>query len=275
MGSATKHRKKFLLAHPVCAFCGGESPSSTIEHCPPRAMFQYKQWPEGFEFPACVTCNNGTTDADLLVAMLARMNPFDEAAGDLDGRTVGLMHAVNQQYPELFEKMMPSASEARRHNRSIGVVPPEGQSHQDVSPVNIPSEMHVAVSAFAKKLAKGVFYQESGRPFPNEGCLLLNWFSNADIVKSGHYPVFEILKDIGGKIPPLKRSRKMLNDQFEYKVSISNDFGAFILQARFGGAFGLVVFGSTVRGQLENMVSKIESQRGGNGPFAVLQSPGG
>jgi hypothetical protein len=90
MGSARRHRKAFLLAHRVCAFCGGVTPSTTVEHCPPRAMFQNRQWPEGFEFPACDRCNCGTSDDDLLIAMLARVDPL-ENRGDRDGTLPGLM----------------------------------------------------------------------------------------------------------------------------------------------------------------------------------------
>jgi hypothetical protein len=69
MGAATRHRQAFLRNHKTCAFCGGGAPSSTIEHCPPRSMFQHRQWPEGFEFPACQACNKGSSDHDLVIAM--------------------------------------------------------------------------------------------------------------------------------------------------------------------------------------------------------------
>jgi hypothetical protein len=88
MGSAKNYRRNYLIINPLCAFCG--QPATTIEHCPPRAMFQFRQWPEGFEFPSCETCNLGTGDHDLLISMLARMDPFEQN-GDADGRQVGLM----------------------------------------------------------------------------------------------------------------------------------------------------------------------------------------
>ena len=103
MGSATRRRKLFLTANPVCAFCGGCTPATTIEHCPPRAMFQHKQWPEGFEFPACEACNKSSSDDDLVVAMLARMDPF-ENKGNLDGKGPGIVAAVRQQYPGSSER---------------------------------------------------------------------------------------------------------------------------------------------------------------------------
>lgn len=272
MGAATRHRHEFLKAHPRCAFCGGLVSATTIEHCPPRSMFQFRQWPEGFEFPSCELCNLGTNNHDLLVAMLARMDPF-EGKGDRDGKQIGLMKMANRQFPGLFEKMMLSASEARCRNRELGLHPANGQTHQEVGVVKIPEEFHQAVGALARKLAKGIYYREASTPFPDNGCLLLNWFTNTDLLRDGKYVVFDLLKELQGTAPLLQRSGQYLNDQFEYKLSMSSDKSIFALQARFGNAFGLVVFGSTSQGQLEANISELRKHTQRNGPFTVLQSP--
>lgn len=234
-------------------------------------MFQFRQWPEGFEFPSCQSCNQGTADHDLLISMLARLDPF-EGSGNKDGKQVGLMMMVNKQFPGLISKMMPSANEARSTNRMLGIKPEPGKTQQDASPVKIPEEFHHAVCIFAQKLAKGIFYRETSSPFPDEGCLLLNWFTNADHLRDGKYVVFDLLKEIGGIAPPLIRSGQYLNDQFEYKFSLSPEKEIFVLQARFGHVFGLAVFGSTLPGKLEDIVVRLREQTQRDGPFAVLQS---
>lgn len=234
-------------------------------------MFQYRQWPEGFEFPSCEACNHGTNNHDLLISMLARMDPF-EGKGNKDGTLHGLMKMTNKQYPGMFEKMMPSANESRRKNRELSLQLAPGQTHQDTGVVNVPNQMHDAVCVLALKLAKGVFYREAGAIFPDGGCLLLNWFTNADFLRSGKYVVFDLLKELGGNAPPLQRSGRHLNDQFEYKLSLSADRDILIIQARFGNAFGLIVFGSTIPGCLEAMVTRLREQTERNGPLVVLQS---
>lgn len=271
MGNAKNHRQVFLQAHPRCAFCAGKNEATTIEHCPPRAMFQHRQWPEGFEFPACEACNLDTSDCDLLVAMIARMDPIEEK-GNRDGKTEGLMKMVNKQYPGLISKMMPSSSEARRMNRDIGLQPQQGQTHQEAGIVKVPVEIHNAVCEFARKLSKGIFYRETGTPFPDEGCLILNWFTNAELFRKGKYITFDLLKELAGTAQPIKRSGKYLNDQFEYKLSLSKESEYFVLQARFSNAFGLVVFGSSLPNRLEAIVNRLREQTSRNGPFAVLQS---
>lgn len=234
-------------------------------------MFQDRQWPEGFEFPACDKCNSGSSDHDLVAAMLARMDAFRNQ-GNRDGRSVGLMKLVNKQFPSLLERMLARATEARRSNRELGLRPEFGRTHQETGVVKVTDEMHQAVCVLAKKLSKGVFYRESSKPFPDDGCLLLNWFTNADFLRDGKYIVFDLLKHLNGDAPALKRGGKYLNDQFEYKLSISPDKDILVLQAMFSTAFGFVVFGSSHSGQLEAVVTRLREQSNREGPFAVLQS---
>lgn len=235
-------------------------------------MFQFRQWPEGFEFPSCGPCNNGTDDQDLLVAIIARMDPINER-GNLDGRLDGMLKMANRQFPGMFKKMIPSASEARRKNREYGVVPKTGQTHQEAGGVNVTPEMHEAVSVLARKLSKGIYYAVAESIFPLDGCLLMNWFTNADALMSGKYPIFDLLKELGGTAPPLLRSGKYLNDQFEYKLTMSPEKEIMVLQAKFGNAFGFVVFGSTLKGRLEGIIERLRTETKRDGPFAVLQSP--
>jgi hypothetical protein len=234
-------------------------------------MFQFRHWPEGFEFPSCEPCNNGTDDQDLLVAMIARMDPIAER-GNLDGRLEGMMKLANRQFPGMYEKMIPSANEARRKNRELGLIPKQGQTHQEAGGVNVTPEMHEAVCVLAGKLVKGIYYAMADRIFPGEGCLLMNWFTNADALRDGKYPIFDLLKDLGGTAPPLQRTGKYLNDQFEFKLTMSPEKDFMVLQAKFGNAFGFVVFGSTLSGRLEGMIERLRNETERDGPFAVLQS---
>jgi hypothetical protein len=272
LGAATRYRRKFLAEHRLCAFCGGRRQATTIEHCPPMAMFQHRLWPEGFEFPACEHCNQSTDDHDLLIAMLARMDPFAKS-GNADGKLEGLIHMANRQYPGLLKKMAPSANEARRRNRELGLEPAPGQTHQETGIVKVPVELQNAVGVLGRKLAKGVFYRSAGKIFPDEGCLLMRWFTNSDLFRDGKYVAFDQLKELAGEVPPTVRGGKFLGDQFEYKLSMDPEGNVFALQARFGGAFGLVVFGSAVPGLLESGVTRLREETSRSGPFTILQSP--
>lgn len=272
MGAATRRRREFLKTHTQCAFCGGNALASSIEHCPPRAMFQFREWPEGFEFPSCESCNGGTSNQDLLVTLLARMDPFHEM-GDRDEKLQGLIFQANRQFPGLIKRMLPSPTEARINNRRLGISPQPGQTHQEAGAIKIPEEFHEAVCIFASKLGKGIFYQQSQKPFPNDGCLIMNWFTNTELFQHGKYITFESLKNLTGHVPLLARGGKFLNDQFEYKLSLTENKEIFVIQAKFGKAFGILIVGSSLRGQVESIINALREKTARNGPFTILQSP--
>lgn len=272
MGMATLRKKKFYAEHPFCIFCGGSKVIESIEHCPPRALFQNADWPEGFEFPACLSCNHGSSDQDLLVSLLARTGWVPREDGKDDGKVQGLIARADKRFPGIVNRMIRSPTQARKDNRRLGITPPPGETHQQQA-INLPAEFNEAIRVFARKLSKGVFYKETGSIFPGDGTLYLNWFTNAQLIANDRYPAFEILNELGGKAPPVQRGNRYLNDQFSYRISISNEHDIFVLEATFTAAFGLVVFGSRNTGQLETIIQNLKDTREREGPFQVLQSP--
>ncbi len=265
-------RKQFFLANPKCVFCGGHTIATTIEHCPPKSMFDNKEWPEGFEFPSCSKCNHGTSDHDLIVAWMARVD-FTDQSSEIDQRTEGLLKLVNHQNPRMIKKMLPSVIEARRTNRLLGITPPQGKTHTETGVINITLEMTNAIHIFSKKLAKGIYYMHSLKIFPNDGCLMLGWFTNVEFVKTSGFIPFDLIKDLSGTVPSILRNGKSLDSKFSYKFSISEKSDLFVLQAMFGNSFGLVIFGATLAGQLETIIEKIQlGSNKLNGGLTVLQS---
>ncbi|QJD89897.1 hypothetical protein HH213_07160 [Duganella dendranthematis] len=259
---------EFIRHNPYCIFCGGTEPTTTKEHCPPKALFQNRQWPEGYEFPACIKCNNGTSNYDRMLAMLARTD-FSGDAGNRDGKFPSLVAGVHAQDAMQIRSMFPSVREARTYNRRLGITPKHGQTHQQASPLKITSEMQTAVAVFSRKLAKALYFREVGTIFPSHGGLGLRWFTNADLLEKGHYEVFEMLEGLPGHAPTLKRGGKELNDQFSYKMTVCADVDMFVLQASFGSAFGLVIFGSGESGRLEGIMMKLAAKHNGF-PFTLL-----
>lgn len=270
MGMRKVRKEAFLKAHPYCIFCGGTVPTETIEHCPPRAMFQDRAWPEGFEFPACSSCNHGSADDDLLISFLARTDPFSDV-GDGDRRMTEIIRSVNQQFPDLAKKMMPSALKARAMNRRLGIIPERGVTNQEAGPVRVTDEMHRAVHVFAAKLTKAIYYLHTGRVFPADGRIGLKWFTNADLItNNGRYRVFESFQELDGIVPELVRANSLLHDQFEYKLSLSADHELLALQARFGQGFGFAVFACTVREHLDALFASVEERMGKPNPFVLI-----
>ncbi len=272
MGTAQIRRKKFFANNPTCIFCGGGEPATTIEHCPPKAMFDQKKWPEGYEFAACAKCNNGTSDQDLIIAWMARIDYTDMSA-EGDTQTTGLLKAVHSQNPKLIKQLLPSAVEAKRTNRELGIKPAPGKTHAEAGVVNITPEMTIAVHTFSKKLTKAVYRMHTQKIFPTDGCLMLGWFTNVEFVRESGFIPFDVMNDIAGVTPPIERTGKSLDNRFRYKFSVTADSKLFALQAMFGNSFGLIVFGCTQAGQLEGIINKVRmSTDKVTGALTVLQS---
>lgn len=270
MGMSRKRKDKFKAAHPFCIFCGGTAEATTIEHCPPRSMFQRREWPEGFEFPACSDCNHGSADDDLLVAFLARTDPFNDT-GSIDGRMPLIISSVIQKFPGIIDRMMPTANEARRINNRLGIAPPPGKTNQEAGAVHVVDEMHQAVEVFARKLLKAIYYLHTNRPFPPASRLVMRWFTNSELITNeGRYSIFDILSELEGVAPQLRRAQTFLNDQFSYKVSLSNDAELILLQARFGQGFGFLVIGSVVPEKLDTLFARLEESTQKPNPFTIL-----
>lgn len=269
MGRAAVRRRNFLAKNPYCAFCGGGEAAVTIEHCPPRAMFQYRKWPVGFEFPACEPCNHNSANKDLLVSMLARLDPFT-GRGDEDGRQMHLTQSVNEQFPGLLARMNLTPTEARATNREYGLVPLPGQTHQEVGMMALPEEFQDAVMVFSRKLAKGIFFLHTGSIFPSTGELLLNWSSNVELLNRETFPTFEALNGFFGESPAVVRSGTHLSDQFSYKITLAPTHQFLLIQARFGNSFGLVIVACTQAGILANTTAVLRQQYGREGPFTEL-----
>ncbi|HEX8612666.1 MAG TPA: hypothetical protein VF800_15375 [Telluria sp.] len=270
MGMSRKRKDAFKAAHPFCIFCGGTVEATTVEHCPPRAMFQKREWPEGFEFAACSKCNHGSADQDLLIALLARVDPFEDS-GSKDGRMPGIIGSIAQKFPGLIKRMMPTANEARRINERLGISVTPGQTNQQSGAVHVVEEIHHAVEVFAAKLTKAIYYQQTNMPFPLGGRLAMRWFTNADLItNNGRYQIFDLLSELVGIAPTLRRARSFLNDQFSYKLTISDEKSFFVLQAQFGAGFGFVVFGSTASEKLDAVFINLEEKTQKPNPFIIL-----
>ncbi len=261
----------FFAENPYCIFCGGSTPATTKEHCPPKALFQNKECPEGYIFPACQACNRGTSDDDALIGMLGRMNPFSEE-NNLDGKVPGLIMNANHQHPGLVSDMLDlSPVQARKAARELNIPRPAGLTYQQSGIVNVTDHMDHSVSVFAKKLSKALYFKATGKIFPSDGEIQLSWFTNVDFFRHGTFPTLDAFKDINAVKPKLERNRKDLSNQFDYRFTVSADGKLCLLRAVFGKAFGFVTILSPVAGTLAAIDQKLATQLGSeSAPFKFI-----
>jgi hypothetical protein len=114
MGEERRKRsttQKFIQQFPKCCFCGGQRPSMTREHMPPKSLFDNSHRPDKLVMPACTQCNSGTSTADLTVAVVSRWS-YDSGPQEISDHRK-LVARVRKQAQAYSHPMM-----------SIGSIPP-------------------------------------------------------------------------------------------------------------------------------------------------------
>lgn len=234
MSESQRKKLKLKEGNYQCIFCGGTKRANTIDHVPPKIIFRNKAWPEGFEFPACEECNNGTSDDDLVVGLLARMTRDDSSI-------IGILKNIKGQHPHLIAEMLDiSEAEAKIAAEKFHMEKPEGMTYKQLGIVNVTETMNLAVQTLASKLSKAVYFKLKDKIFPSNGKILFNWFTNAQLLEHGKIHVLAGLSHFRFTTEELKRSNTSLHDQFDYRYSLSEEGTIHLLQVVFGNSFGFV-----------------------------------
>lgn len=179
MGKVGEAKKK-KRAHAIvletetrCIYCA--SPATTIEHMPPKTLFDNKYRPKGMEFAACAACNNGTRGADVVVSFFAHidMDSGPDQSGDFERR----LRDVRRYAPGVIEELnAPGKMEHIFLNRK-GVLRPMVQVKAD-GPIT-----KGYVRAFAAKFAMALYRQHIGVPLPLEGGIQIKTFNNVGVTE--------------------------------------------------------------------------------------------
>jgi hypothetical protein len=224
LGEAKRRRLRaadFCRQHPVCCFCGGVAPSTTIDHVPARTMFAGRSRPNGLEFPACSFCNNSTSSAELLVAMFARM--FPDASNPEDLKEVqNLIKDAFHFFPALAREMMPTHRQVRNARPVLAELGPGVSVMNAESPI-----LNLAMRIFAYKLTCALHFEQTGNIVPADGAVGFRWFSNYDAVKGDiPSPIFELAQGVG----TLQQGKWTVADQFNYTwaVADTNEAGLYV-----------------------------------------------
>jgi hypothetical protein len=98
-------------------------------------------------------------------------------------------------------------------------------------------EVHEAVDLFGLKLACALHFRETGKIVPVAGAITVRWYSNEQLVRGA---VPEAVLELNG-MPhrALTRANRVLNKQFTYSATITEEKDAGIYIATFRRSFAL------------------------------------
>lgn len=220
-----------------CIFCGGMVEATTIDHCPPQAIFDSRKHPEGYVFPACVSCNAGSRVADNWVALLSRIHsvvPMD----DEKSRAVFERLARPLMKPDVIKAMELSANKKRNLARRVGLQLAPGETYAELGLMTVPPAASEAVGVFAAKIGKALHFMHSGRIVPVQAAIEHRWFTNYNYAE-GRIPDEVFTIPANGAV--LQSARVDLSDQFNYRYALSDDGELSMFTLWFRLSFCVVV----------------------------------
>jgi hypothetical protein len=239
MGSKRHRKKQFLASHPMCCFCGGNTPSEEIDHIPSRVLFDNRQWPEGYEYPACESCNRASRHDEQIVAMLSRIYP-DAETEEGEKEVYDRIRAVAHNYPGLLEEMKPTVRQVRNVLKRYGIEKLEGMSTTELPFLSVSGPLvNGAVENFGRKLFLALYYKHTGKVLPQEGGIAIRWYSNLQI-ENDEIP--KGLANIVSGFPKLERCSMNLYDQFFYRYGAADNKKVAALLAFFRRSFAILGF---------------------------------
>ena len=237
MGEAKTKSKRllqFIKQHPYCCFCGGTSPTETIDHVPSKQIFRLKRRPQGLESPACRNCNEATAPHELVASLIARIYP--DPKNELEEKElIKLYKAVQKNRYGLLQEMFPSWKQQYDYQTLVHPDKPKGGG-----PLNAQGPLlNESMQIFGVKLCQALHYYHYGQIVPLEGGIAIRWFSNWEAM-TGAMP--DEFSKLFNQPFSLEQGKWNVKDQFEYSYVIlrSEEAGAYL--STFGRSFALVGF---------------------------------
>jgi hypothetical protein len=185
-------------------------------------LFDARQWPEGYNFPACQACNAISRQDEKILAYLARLNHGDRQLTNQEkAETQKAFRGLATGFPVEARSMAMSANQVRSWLKGRGETKPSGTIFSDLPVANIGApRFRTAIKVFSLKLIMALHYKHTGNIVPTSGVLSGRWLSNLQIA-DGVVPE-DISQVFAGRVV-LQRCRQPLSDQFDYMYGVAGD----------------------------------------------------
>lgn len=246
-------KQQFLEDHPVCCFCGGLTPSTSLDHVPPQACFPKGFVPEGIEFPACKRCNDVTRPLDQALGYYTMLIDYDLNNLHVD-RAKGLHNGMLNNAPEALPEFKLSPNTIRAVMKQHGIERTPGLLLRDEpivrSLVLASTRIDEATVAVGRKLGCALYYRHKKRILTSAHRICTGWHQLQDTAKAelnGY--LSEMLQDVW---TGSRANIKEYGDRLTIRTGDSED-GLFVYMAQFGK--GMVVWG--IVGEEEQLVDTV------------------
>lgn len=223
MGQAVKRKQRFLADHTQCCYCG--LPATTIDHFPPRSFFKERNWPVGYEFPACHTCNHAKSHDEQSLGLLVRLIRFDVDTDSSEFQDI--LTAVRNNNPILMKELAPMSAVASKiylRNRFGSAEDVGGMGLTGWRSYSMGPETNRLTDNMCVWFAQTAWYLHCHSIF--EGRII---WSRIESEFLGHEATQKIVSNLVGH-PELLRNGKNVSRDFFYRYFASDDILVTIFQ---------------------------------------------
>jgi hypothetical protein len=221
--------KRFLLKHPLCCFCGGNTVATTMDHVPARIMFWGRRRPRGLEVPACEACNGGTRQLEQFAAIFARVGIEVDLTPAKRAEFRDITRHVDFSFPGWRREMLPDEVDMRRAEAIFGGA---------AKPVTISCLAKDAFYTTGAKLAFALHYNATHRIIASDGAVVVYFSTNEPGVSGIPDSWFNGL----GEKQALRQGKWTTEEHFSYHEELAIDGSCSRFVCRLGEALSFTLF---------------------------------
>ncbi len=247
---------EFLTRHPRCIYCGDKA--TTEDHCPPRCFFLGRQWPEGYSFPACQTCNAEARLDEQALGVLVRLNlDKDDLPGAKQDEFLKLIKGTQNNWPAIVQEWTSGTRNDVRQvlRKSFGEMG-DDMRRAGYGAINLGSLTHGMINRFLVKLGKALYFRHTGVIF--DGIIFANHMSSYDARDDS--TAIDAALSFAPLRADLVRANNPLDDQFIYRFNASVELGVVNAVVRFSDQ--LIFHILAIRRDFQDAVSRQRDNHG-------------
>jgi hypothetical protein len=208
-------QQNFLREHPWCCYCG--APATTVDHCPPRALFENRRWPIGHDFPCCLSCNQAGRRSEQIAVALLRTSLRKATEDQIWQRTI---QSLKVNRPEIIAEWREfSRNDQRRLFREkFGTEMGDALRRMQYGIIALGPHTVAAVEDLLLRLGQALFYKHMGRRCTGRVYVMRMDMLNA---QGALESVLQIIPNLAQSV----RGKVDLSDQFVYRYNLSYEHG--------------------------------------------------
>ncbi len=223
MAEAKRKLKTFIKKHQTCCFCS-RNPTETRDHVPPKSVFLSRRFPDEFVFPACKTCNEGTSYYDQIFSIIGLIFGFQENNIPEEDKQRAFRGIINNTPRELKDPLTEFFTNCKTFDERTGYPAFE-----------INHKLKTTLNKISRKIAKAIYYKCNGRPISRSSIVSSKLISNAQFNDRSVTELYNLFD-----VKNVSKINNTYSPQFIYSISKISYTNAYAVLFQIHKAFAFL-----------------------------------